>query len=69
MSISAVFDNRVDPDIAQVQVQNKVQQATARLPQQVQQQGVTVTKSPGPLGPNRLSEMLPCGGKHALPIG
>jgi multidrug efflux pump len=34
----------VDPDIAQVQVQNKVQQAVARLPQQVQQQGVTVTK-------------------------
>jgi multidrug efflux pump len=44
VSISAVFDKRIDPDIAQVQVQNKVQQATARLPQQVQQQGVTVTK-------------------------
>src|SRR3954468_14685035 len=43
-SITAVFDKSVDPDIAQVQVQNKVQQATARLPQQVQQQGVTVTK-------------------------
>ncbi|WP_436438993.1 efflux RND transporter permease subunit, partial [Enterococcus faecium] len=34
-----------DPDIAQVQVQNKVQQALPRLPQQVQQQGITVTKS------------------------
>ena len=44
VSISAVFDKRINPDIAQVQVQNKVQQAIARLPQQVQQQGVTVTK-------------------------
>ena len=44
VSITAVFDKGVDPDIAQVQVQNKVQQAIARLPQQVQQQGVTVTK-------------------------
>jgi multidrug efflux pump len=44
VSISAVFDKSVDADIAQVQVQNKVQQAIARLPQQVQQQGVTVTK-------------------------
>ena len=43
-SITAVFDKRVDADIAQVQVQNKVQQAIARLPQPVQQQGVTVTK-------------------------
>ena len=44
VSISAVFDKSVDPDIAQVQVQNKVQSAVARLPQEVQQQGVTVTK-------------------------
>ena len=44
VTISAVFDKSVDPDIAQVQVQNKVQSAVARLPQQVQQQGVTVTK-------------------------
>jgi multidrug efflux pump len=44
VSISAVFDKDVDADIAQVQVQNKVQSAIARLPQQVQQQGVTVTK-------------------------
>ncbi len=34
-----------DPDIAQVQVQNKVQQATSRLPQEVTQQGVIVQKS------------------------
>jgi multidrug efflux pump len=43
-SVTAVFDKRVNADIAQVQVQNKVQQAIARLPQEVQQQGVTVTK-------------------------
>ena len=44
VTIQAVFDKGVDADIAQVQVQNKVQSAIARLPQQVQQQGVTVTK-------------------------
>src|SRR3982750_3516966 len=44
VSITAVFDKSVKPDIAQVQVQNKVQTAIARLPTQVQQQGVTVTK-------------------------
>jgi multidrug efflux pump len=44
VSINAVFEKGVDPDIAQVQVQNKVQQAVSRLPTQVQQQGVTVTK-------------------------
>src|SRR3569623_3649765 len=45
VSISVTFDKNVDPDIAQVQVQNKVQQALPRLPQQVQQQGLVVTKS------------------------
>ncbi|WP_310530479.1 multidrug efflux RND transporter permease subunit [Novosphingobium sp.] len=45
VNISATFEKGTDPDIAQVQVQNKVQQALSRLPQQVQQQGVTVTKS------------------------
>ena len=45
VSISATFEKGVNPDIAQVQVQNKVQQAISRLPQQVQQQGLTVTKS------------------------
>src|SRR3954468_4242000 len=44
VTISATFQKGTNPDIAQVQVQNKVQQALARLPQQVQQQGVTVTK-------------------------
>ncbi|RKF23023.1 efflux RND transporter permease subunit [Altericroceibacterium spongiae] len=45
VSISVTFDKGTDPDVAQVQVQNKVQQANSRLPSAVQQQGVTVTKS------------------------
>ncbi|MEO5493562.1 MAG: efflux RND transporter permease subunit [Sphingomonas sp.] len=45
VSISVTFAKGIDPDIAQVQVQNKVQQALSRLPAQVQQQGLTVTKS------------------------
>ncbi|HYZ48346.1 MAG TPA: efflux RND transporter permease subunit, partial [Sphingomonas sp.] len=45
VNISLTFGKGTDPDIAQVQVQNKVQQALSRLPQQVQQQGLTVTKS------------------------
>jgi len=44
-SISITFAKGTDPNIAQVQVQNKVQQALSRLPQQVQQQGLTVTKA------------------------
>ena len=45
VSISVIFEKGTDPDTAQVQVQNQVQQAISRLPQQVQQQGVRVTKS------------------------
>ena len=44
-TVTVTFAKGTDPDIAQVQVQNKVQQALSRLPQQVQQQGLTVTKS------------------------
>src|SRR6185503_10855859 len=44
VSISVILNKGIDPDIAQVQVQNKIQQAISRLPQQVQQQGVRVTK-------------------------
>jgi multidrug efflux pump len=44
-NLTVVFDNSVDPDIAQVQVQNQVQTAISRLPQQVQQQGLRVTKA------------------------
>ncbi|KRA84405.1 efflux RND transporter permease subunit [Altererythrobacter sp. Root672] len=43
--ITATFEKGVDPDIAQVQVQNKIQTAISRLPAEVQQQGVRVTKS------------------------
>src|SRR5437899_1496930 len=39
------FAPGTDPDIAQVQVQNKLQLATPNLPQQVQQSGIRVTKS------------------------
>lgn len=45
MSISVTFEPTTDPDIAQVQVQNKLQLATPLLPQEVQQQGIRVTKS------------------------
>ena len=45
VTINAVFQKGIDPDIAQVQVQNAIQAAISRLPQQVQQQGVRVTKS------------------------
>ncbi|PCG08749.1 hydrophobe/amphiphile efflux-1 family RND transporter [Sphingomonas ginsenosidimutans] len=45
VTITATFAKGTDPDIAQVQVQNQVQQAVARLPQQVQQQGLVVRKS------------------------
>ena len=44
-SIVVTFEKGINPDIAQVQVQNKVQQAIPRLPQDVQRQGVTVFKS------------------------
>ena len=44
-SISLNFEQGIDPDIAQVQVQNKLQSATALLPEDVQRQGVKVTKS------------------------
>ena len=45
LSILLTFEQGTDPDTAQVQVQNKVQQAMPLLPQEVQQQGVTVEKS------------------------
>jgi multidrug efflux pump len=45
VSITATFAAGTNPDIAQVQVQNKVQQAIPQLPSQVQQQGITVAKA------------------------
>ncbi|WP_413665742.1 efflux RND transporter permease subunit [Microbulbifer sp. CNSA002] len=47
VSISLTFENGTDPDTAQVQVQNKVQLAMPLLPQEVQVQGVNVSKSRG----------------------
>ncbi|HXT11591.1 MAG TPA: efflux RND transporter permease subunit [Candidatus Angelobacter sp.] len=44
-TVTLYFQPGTDPDIAQVQVQNKLQLALPNLPQTVQQQGVTVTKS------------------------
>ncbi|MFD1695588.1 efflux RND transporter permease subunit [Roseibium aestuarii] len=43
--ISLTFSSEADPDIAQMQVQNKLQLVTSQLPQVVQATGVTVTKS------------------------
>ncbi|WP_313338751.1 efflux RND transporter permease subunit [Stutzerimonas nitrititolerans] len=45
MEITVTFNQGTDPDIAQVQVQNKLQLATPLLPQEVQQQGIRVTKA------------------------
>ncbi|MEO9655948.1 efflux RND transporter permease subunit [Marinomonas sp.] len=44
-SITVTFEQGTDADIAQVQVQNKVQQVSSSLPEAVQDNGVTVTKS------------------------
>ncbi|WP_218135269.1 efflux RND transporter permease subunit [Variovorax sp. YR216] len=44
-TINVTFKQGTNPDTAQVQVQNKVQQALTRMPSSVQAQGVTVTKS------------------------
>ena len=42
--LSLTFNAGTNIDVAQMQVQNKLQQAMSRLPQQVQSRGVTVTK-------------------------
>jgi hydrophobe/amphiphile efflux-1 (HAE1) family protein len=44
-TIELYFEPGTDPDIAQVQVQNKAQLAVPQLPIQVQQQGLSVRKS------------------------
>jgi len=44
-TITLTFETGTDPDIAQVQVQNKVQLAQPRLPTAVTQQGVVVAKN------------------------
>ncbi|SDR95325.1 multidrug efflux pump [Pseudomonas asplenii] len=45
MTITATFEQGTNSDTAQVQVQNKLNLATPLLPQEVQQQGIRVTKS------------------------
>jgi multidrug efflux pump len=44
-SITLTFESGTNPDIAQVQVQNKLQLATPKLPSIVQTQGITVAKA------------------------
>jgi multidrug efflux pump len=44
MSLTVTFEPGTDPDIAQVNTQNRVSQALARLPEVVTRQGVTVEK-------------------------
>src|SRR5271169_5722971 len=45
MTITLNFEQGTNPDIAQVQVQNKLQLATPLLPPEVQQQGLRVAKA------------------------
>ncbi|MDX2083253.1 MAG: efflux RND transporter permease subunit [Rickettsiales bacterium] len=45
VTITLTFEPKTNPDIAQVQVQNKLQAALPLLPQEVQQQGVRVNKA------------------------
>lgn len=44
MSLTVSFDIGTDPDQASIDVNNRVQAATARLPEEVRRQGVTVSK-------------------------
>lgn len=43
-SLSITFKTGVDPDIAQVKVQNRIQQAMSKLPQEVTRQGLSVKR-------------------------
>ncbi len=45
VQITLTFSNETDPDIAAVQVQNRLSVAVARLPQEVVQNGITVAKA------------------------
>src|SRR5690606_25054245 len=44
LGLTVTFRPGTDPDLAQVQVQNRVNQALARLPEEVRRQGVTADK-------------------------
>ena len=43
-NLAVTFKTGVDPDMAQVKVQNRIQQATSKLPEEVTRQGITVTR-------------------------
>jgi hydrophobe/amphiphile efflux-1 (HAE1) family protein len=43
--VELTFDAGTNPDVAQMQVQNKLQQVLSQLPESVQDQGVTVAKA------------------------
>src|SRR5258708_36977898 len=45
VTLTVTFRVGTDPDVAQVQVQNRVSQALPRLPEEVRQYGVTTVKS------------------------
>jgi multidrug efflux pump len=45
-SISLTFENGTDPELAQVEVQNKLSRVESDLPESVQDEGVTVSRSP-----------------------
>ncbi len=45
LNVTLTFEQGTDPDIAQVQVQNKLAQATPLLPQEVQRGGLRVAKA------------------------
>jgi multidrug efflux pump len=45
VSITLTFTNAANPDVAQMQVQNKLQLVTSQLPAVVQSTGISVTKS------------------------
>ena len=47
LEIAATFSPGTNPDIAMVDVQNRLKQVEPRLPQQVVQQGISVFKSTG----------------------
>ena len=43
-TLNVTFKTGVDPDMAQVKVQNRIQQATSKLPEEVTRQGISVTR-------------------------
>lgn len=43
-SLTVTFKTGVDPDMAQVKVQNRIQQASSKLPEEVTRQGISVKR-------------------------